>query len=315
MAFLLALAPITALAAERLVICYAAAASALVQLAKPKDFYAAEGLDVELRKFSGGSQALKAMFAGECALATVAEVPVAHASLSRNDFLIIAAISIGNNFERMIVRSDRGIRAAADLRGRRIAVPEFTAQHYFLDMYLTANGLTPKDITKVYLPHQDLAPAFRRGEVDAIVHAEPNIQMLADEFGVKAKVFSLPGLHVSPYLLICGRDTVRKNPAIVERVLRALLRAERFAKEQPANAKALVARNYALGQKEIDLLWPLQTFNLSLDQSLLFALENAARWDIGLIPPAHRPAMPNYLDFIDFDGLKAVKPAAVTIIH
>lgn len=315
LAILLTFSPQSAHAAERLVICYAAASSALVQLAKPKGFYAAEGLDVELRKFAIGKQALKAMLAGECTLSTVAATPVAYSSLSRNDFLIIATISVGSNFERMIVRSDRGIHTAADLRGRRIAVPELTSQHYFLDMYLAANGLALKEVIKVYLPAQELAPAFRSGEVDAVVHVEPHIHILANEFGTRAKVFSVPGLHIAPYLLIGSRDTVRKNPAAVVRVLRALLRAERFAKEQPASAKALIARNYATGPGEIDLLWPLQTFHVSLDQSLPFILENAARWSIGLLPPAQRPALPNYLDFIYFDGLMAVKPEAVTIIH
>lgn len=309
------LAPQTAHAAERLVICYVKVQTPLVEIAKLRNFYTDERLDVELRVFPSGIQALEAMFAGECALATVAEPPTVHHSLNRNDFFILASLSQSDNFTRLIARSDRGILTPADLRGRSIAVPKFTTAHYFLDMYLVAHGLTPQDVKQVFLPPQELAAAFRRGEVDAVAHWEPFIQKLAEEFGAKAKVFSVPGMHVTPFLLVGGRDYVRKNPAAVERVLRALVRAERYSKEQPANAKALVARFYNMEKREIDFIWSVRDHRVSLDQSLLFLLENVARWEIGLMPPAQRPALPNYLDFIYLDGLKTVKPEAVTIIH
>ncbi len=287
----------------------------LVPLAKQRDFYAAEGIAAEMHPFSSGKQAMEAMFAGKCALSAAGETPVAHYSLRRNDFNIIATIAVSNNFQRLIVRNDRGIHTAADLRGRRIAVPEFTTAHYFLDMYLVANGLTTQEVTKVYLPVQEVILAFRRGDVDAAAHWEPSIQILAEEFGARVKVLTAPGLHVSPFLLVGNRDYLRKNPASVERVLRALLRAERYAREQPANTKALMARDYAVSASEIELLWRLNDFRVTFDQSLLFILENVARWEIGLMPPAQRLAMPNFLDFIYVDGMKAVKPAALTVIH
>lgn len=302
-------------AAEMLTICYGSTSAALIPLAKLRNFYASEGVDVEISSFPSGRQALETMLSGKCEMAAVAEAPVAHYSLSRNDFLILAAISVSSNFERMIVRSDRGIRVAADLRGRRIAVTQFTSAHYFLDLYLAANGLALQDVIKVYLPATEVAAAFLRGDVDAAVQWEPTIQMLVDALGTKAKVITVPGLHVSPFLLVGVRDYVRKNPVIIDKVLRALLHAERLAKEQPTQAKALMASSYKIAKSEVDLIWPLYDFRVSLDQSLLFILENAARWDIALLPPAQRPSLPNYLDLIYLDGLLAVKPAAVTIIH
>ncbi|MCX7178629.1 MAG: NrtA/SsuA/CpmA family ABC transporter substrate-binding protein, partial [Proteobacteria bacterium] len=169
----LALVTPRALAAEKIGICYDKAQAHLVAIAKLRDFYTAEGLDVDLTPFSSGRQALEAMFAGQCALATVAEIPVVHYSLQRKDFLILASISNSDDYERIIVHTERGIKVATDLRGRRIAVPKFTTGHYFLDMYLVANGLKPQDVQQVFLAPQDVAPAFRRGEVDAAAQWEP----------------------------------------------------------------------------------------------------------------------------------------------
>lgn len=303
------------LAIDKLSICFDKAQAHLVALAKLRDFYVTEGLDVDLTPFPSGRQALESMFAGKCALATVAEIPVVHYSFQRTDFLILASISSSDDYERIIVRSDRGILTAGDLRGRSIAVPKFTTGHYFLDMYLLANGLKPQDVRQIYLPPQEVAAAFRRGDVDAAAQWEPFIHMLAMEFATKAKTFSIPGLHVSPFLLVARRDDVRKNPLMIERVLRALVRAERYTKEQPANAKALIVRFFESSESEINFLWPLKEHRVTLDQSLLFILENAARWEIGLLPPTQRPALPNYLDLIYVNGLKAANPEAVTIIH
>lgn len=311
----LATAPWPADAADKLGICYGSVSSALIPLARQQGFFAAEGVDVEVIEFPSGKQSLEAMFAGKCALSMAGEIPPVHQSLGRKDFSIVAVIATNNNFERIIARGDRGIASVDGLRGRRIAVAQFTTAHFFLDTYLATNGIPPGEVTRVYLAPQDVAGAFRRGEVDAAAHWEPHVHLLTNEFGAGAKVFSAPGLHESPILLMGGRDYVRQHRATVERVLRALIRAERFVKEQPANAKVQMERIYSVGRQEIDFIWPLTSFRVTLEQPLLFILENSARWAIGLMPVAQRPALPNYLDFIYLDPLRAVKPAAVTIIH
>ena len=52
---------------------------------------------------------------------------------------------------------------------------------------------------------------------------------------------------------------------------------------------------------------------MSLDQSLILALEDESRWAIkrGLVREMN---IPNYLDFIYLDGLTSVKPEAVRIL-
>lgn len=315
LSILLLLAPLPSHAASKPSICYSGAASTLVVIAKLQGFYRAEGSDFDLHRSSGSQQALADLFSGECVLATSHLSPIAHHSLHRNDFRIIATIAESNNIEKLIVRSDRGILTPADLRGRRIALSELTTAHYFLDIYLAAHNLNPQDVTRISLPAKEVEPAFRSGKFDAAVLWEPKIQTLAKAFGPSAKIFAAPGLHISPLLLVSTRDYLRTNRAAIERLLRALLRAERFAQEQPASAKALMARHYNLPQSEADALWPLYDFHVALEQPLLFILENATRGDTQLLPPAQRPALPNYLDLIDFAGLMAVKPEAVTIIH
>jgi ABC-type nitrate/sulfonate/bicarbonate transport system substrate-binding protein len=303
---------VAAAAGEPLVICHGSVASALVPLAQVRGDYLAEGLDVQLRRFASGFDALQALLDGDCALSTAAVPPVVYQALRRGDFRIVAEISHSSDYERIVAYRDRGILAPADLRGRRIAVPKATSAHYFLDMFLAAQGLTPSDVTQVFLPAAEVGPAFRDGRVDAAAHWEPNVQNIAREAGERGQVFHFSGLVVSPFLLLARQDLIEKSPARVQGVLRALLRAERFMAETPAEAPRLLAPMFGISVPECDYVLSLHDYAVTLDQPLPFVLENATRWQIGLPPAAEQAAMPNYLNFIDAGPLRAVKPQAVS---
>lgn len=307
--------PLASHAADRVSVCYGSASSALLPIARDRGFFQAEGIEIDLRPYTSGKNSIQAMLDGKCDLGTGAQAPVVYHSLRRKDFLVVANLAVSDDFEKIVVRSDRGINGPADLRGRRIALPEFTTQHYLLDTYLLTNGLELHDVQRVYLHHNEVLKAFRRGEVDGIVHREPEVRHLLEEFGGKAKVLPSRSLCVSAYLLAGKRDFVKKKSAVITRVLRALLRAEDYAKKEPARARDIAARYYAADREEIEKIWLLHNYRVSLDQPLLLLLENMARWEIGRQPPAQRAAMPNYLDFIFFDGLQTARPEAVTIIH
>lgn len=62
-------------------ICHGSEAAALVPLARLQGLYAAEGLEVETRHCPSDFQALAAMLAGDCALATAAVPPVVFQAL------------------------------------------------------------------------------------------------------------------------------------------------------------------------------------------------------------------------------------------
>jgi NitT/TauT family transport system substrate-binding protein len=64
----------------------------------------------------------------------------------------------------------------------------------------------------------------------------------------------------------------------------------------------------------MEAVWSQNQYFLSLDQSLIVAMEDEARWMIrnGLTSGNE---IPDFLNFIYEDGLKAVMPERVTIIR
>lgn len=302
-------------AAERLAICHGSPASALVPLAGLRGFYAAEGLEADMRMYPSGFQALEAMLAGECSLAAAAVPPVVHQSLRRKDFRVVAGVATSHDWHKIVARRDRGIQRAADLRGKRVVVAQSTSAHYFLDVFLVAHGLAPADAVKVYLPAQEVGPALLRGDADAMSHWEPNVQPVLKELGERGLLLPSAGLEDSPFLLLARLDFIGRQPKALQAVLRALLRAEDYARAESADARRQLAGYFGLEQKLFDYIWTLHRYQVAVDQPLLFSLENVARWQTGLMPPAQRAVPPNYLDLIYLDGLKAVRRQAVSIIH
>jgi NitT/TauT family transport system substrate-binding protein len=62
------------------------------------------------------------------------------------------------------------------------------------------------------------------------------------------------------------------------------------------------------------LVWHENNFSLSLDQSLIVAMEDDARWMIKNKLTTEKQ-IPDFVNYIYVDGLKAVKPEAVKIIR
>jgi NitT/TauT family transport system substrate-binding protein len=61
-------------------------------------------------------------------------------------------------------------------------------------------------------------------------------------------------------------------------------------------------------------IWGNYNHEVDLDQNLIVRLEVLTRWlmeNSGTAPGA----LPNFLDYIYVDGLKAADPAKVTIVH
>jgi NitT/TauT family transport system substrate-binding protein len=74
----------------------------------------------------------------------------------------------------LIARADRGITTAADLKGKKVAVPPPGVQTLILTAALAKVGLKLEvDVTSVPLAFADHPGALERGDVDAYIGTEP----------------------------------------------------------------------------------------------------------------------------------------------
>ena len=110
------------------------------------------------------------------------------------------------------------------------------------------------------------------------------------------------------------RQFLHDHPAAMQKLLRALLRAEHLVEEEPQATRSIIAKYAKYDPASFDRLWPNYDLHLNLSQALLNTLEDQARWAIAN-DLADTKDMPNFLDVINPDAMLAVKPAAVSIVR
>ena len=121
-------------------------------------------------------------------------------------------------------------------------------------------------------------------------------------------------VYTESFCIAAMQEYVNRNPEVVKKVLRALIKAESFANRYPEESQRLVVDFTKADKAILKDAWDVFTFGVALDQSLLVDFEDQTRWVLRNRLTTIRD-MPNYLDFIYDNALRSVKPAAVSIVR
>lgn len=282
-------------------------------VAEAQGYFAAEGVAARLVECLGGQRCIRQMLAGEAQLATASDLPVMFHGFERSDFAVIATFVTSEQDNKLVTRKSSGITAAAQLEGRRVGTVKGASAQYFLDTWLLFHGVDPKRVQVVPLAPEQAPGALERREVDAIAIWEPYAFMALKSLGTDGVVLPALRVYSQTFNLVASRKAVAEREADIVKLLRAMLRAERFIRERPRDAQALLMTKLQLGQDYVERDWRNHDFRLGLAASLLGTLDGEARW---ALREGHVPAglpRPNYLHLVEPGPLSKVAPAAVTL--
>ena len=300
---------------EKITIAYSTASNAiLMYIAFAKDYFGEEGLEATPQPHAFGKPALQAVIEGKADIATVGDTPIVFAVISGKKITTLAMIQTSNRNEAIVARRDQGIAKPSDLKGKKIGLTLGTTGDFFADSFLLAHGIDRKHVKIIDLKPDEMAAALRTGKVAAVSTWNPTLIQLKKKLGSKGIVFFGESLYTEIFCVVGGQKYVKKNPAVIKKVLQALLKAETFVQQHPEEARHLVAEFIKTDKVILDETWDDFTFLVALDQALLVDLEEQTRWAIKNRLAVRRD-MPNYLDFIYVDGLTAIRPDAVRIIR
>lgn len=125
---------------------------------------------VKFARFDYGPPLVQAAASGDIDLGYVGTVPPITGAAKQYGFKIVATqhgSDLTKAAENIIVPKDSPIQTLADLKGKKIAIPQGSSAHGLALLALKSVGLTPKDVELVYLSPAAGATAFNTGKVDA----------------------------------------------------------------------------------------------------------------------------------------------------
>ena len=288
-------------------------ASCLLYVAEDQGFFSANGVKMIEKTYSTGAEAIQALLKGEVDVAGMSETPFINQVFTKQSVSIYANLD-KLEYTYLIVRKDRGIQTAADLKGKRIGLPQGTIAEFYLGRYLQLNGLSMKDVTVVNADPQASADLITKGNLDGVVIWNPIAYQIEQQVGDNAMVFHVQSGQAAYGLAVARSDWLTAHKELIERSLRAIAQAEQYMISHPAEAKAMVQKRLNYDTAYMDTVWSENQFSLSLDQSLVVALEDESRWLLGNNLTPEKSA-PDFLKYIYPDALHAVKPDAVNIIR
>jgi NitT/TauT family transport system substrate-binding protein len=285
-----------------------------VVVAHDKGFFTTEGILAIVQPYSSGKASMDAVLTGQADIGTVADIPIMFAGMNDQHISVIATIFKTEKDHGIVGRRDRGIENPVNLKGKRIGVTLSTSGHFALDAFLNRQRLSPGDVEMRNYPPEELSHALARGDVDAVATWEPYLATMRGELGNNSITFFGQDIYESLYSIAGMREYVTTHPETVKKLLRALTAGAQYCSEHPNAAHQLADKEIKADDAKGKVEQRPYQFDVVLDQSLLLALEDEARWAIKN-KMSNRKRVPNYLNYVYLDGLESVAPEAVTIIH
>jgi len=285
----------------------------LILVAEEQGYFTNNGLDIVEKMYPSGVAGLGGLLDHEVELVTGSEFALVGQVLSGKDICTIAAIN-RSAIEYLVGRVDRGISNVVDLEGKTVGVPLGSRPEFALHRFLYFQGVDVSELTLVDVPVAQSVDALVSGEVDAVAAWEPYTGEAKQRLGGQVVSWSVQEDQPSYNLVMSRADWTRENQELITRFLRSLVQAEAYVAVNPEAARALMREKYSYDEGHMANVWPEHSFSVLLDQALVVAMEDQARWILSQDLAGERQ-MPDFMTNICEEALEAVKPEAVSLIR
>ena len=272
-----------------------------VYVADKAKLFEKEGLSVTVKLSTTGKVAVDGLVAGAGVMAVSGVFPAVSAA-ANGPIYLITPVAIEDGDTKVIVRS--GID---NLKGKRVGYTLGADGHLFVLKYLEQQGMAESDIKSRNVPTEGLVSAFVRGDLDAVVVWEPVAsKALAAVKG--SKVLAAKGVVPIFNPISMRKDFVENRPATAQKLLKALLAANEFIKENPDKAAEITAE---VGQLEVGFVRKLMgtyIYTMTIDDDFYNGIGDIADF-MYLSGDLRKKADPRKLVYSDL--MKAVAPSNV----
>lgn len=180
------------------------------------------------------------------------------------------------------------IKSFKDLKGKSVALEEFSISHFVLVTALAKNGMTQKDVKVVNMSAGDAAAAFLAGRVDAAVVWNPWVNQIQTS-GKGTALFTskdMPGLV--PDLLVAQEKAIATKRKDLIGMIKAWYDVEKFIRTNPDEAAQIMAKVVSMKPDEYKVFLPGTRFFNEKDNLDAFGPASNPRSLLGVAPTIAR---------------------------
>jgi len=245
--------------------------AALFLVPAAKGYFEAEKLNVTVDAGNGSGGTVTRVASGtyDMGFADLAALMEFHANNPTAPNKPVAVMMVYNNTPAAVLALKKsGIKAPADLKGRKMGAPVFDAGRKAWPIFAKANAIDGVSWTAMDPPLRETM--LVRGDIDAITGFSFTSLLNLEARGVKADdVVVLPypqyGVKLYGNAIIAGEDFLKKNPEAVKAFLRAFTKGTKDVIAEPKAAIATVKARDGIINDELEL----RRLKLALDATVL----------------------------------------------
>jgi NitT/TauT family transport system substrate-binding protein len=226
-------------------------------LGKERGYFEQEGIDLDIQEGRGSGVTVQAVAAGTAQFG-YADVPTMIKAAAKGAPVIAIGVALQTSPMSVMGFADKNIRTPADIKGRIVAVTPGDSMSQIWPLFLKKTNLKDTDFQQVAGDAQTKLNAVINGQADLLLGYVMD-QAIKLQDATKKSVYPIRfadyGVNLVSSGIIVNRETLKKNPDMVKRFMRAATRSlEEAAKNPEAAVDAMLKANPKSGFRDSALV-------------------------------------------------------------
>lgn len=280
-------------------------------IAQQKGFFKEAGLNVVPKYVQTGKIAMDATVSGDLDFGIIVDTNIAFVEFQKGANIQVVG-SIMEKFDDAIVaRRDKGINSPKDLEGKTIAVLDGTTSQRFADLFVDHYKLDRSTITFLNLSPPSIQAAVMNGDTVAGSIWQPFRYNVQQEIGDKAIQFKNDNIYRAYSLLAVRKELADKHPEQIKQFLKALLKAEEYARKNKDDTIGLLSKEINIAPKVLEAVWDDYILRVRLDNNLLKVFQDEGKWIQRTQKGFEKKSVPTYENILNPAFLNSIDSSRV----
>jgi len=244
-----------------------------------KGIFAKYGFDIDVRPLTTGVQANQALAAGQVDWSGGGVESTVVAWATKLPFKAYSMYAKGGDSYGILVRNDANIKTPADLKGKRIAVPQGTAPAQGLNQLIQQAGLPRDAVQRVNANYGNMGQMLIAGSVEAMAGLEPFLTLTDEKMAGQAHLLLRLGKLVQGGgLFLISDQWAAAHPEKVQDAVAALWESQQWVRQNPKEAAAIEAEFLKVEPRIVEVAFKWLDYQPLIDDFTRQSLQTTAQY-------------------------------------